>query len=106
MSLQFTAFNTVAYDDIPSRRMSDATSFYTTFQQMMLSLGICIGALILSASSRIAGHVQPTLDDFSVAFLVVTAISLAASPVSARLPADAGAVMSGHKPRTTGEAET
>jgi len=106
MSLQFTAFNTVAYDDIPSRRMSAATSFYTTFQQMMLSLGICIGALILHASSRIAGHGQPTLDDFSVAFLVVTAVSLAASPVSALFPADAGAVMSGHKARRSGDAET
>ena len=30
----------IAYADVPRRRMSGATSFYTTFQQMSLSLGI------------------------------------------------------------------
>ena len=44
MSFQFTAYNTIAYDEIPPERMSSATSFYATFQQLMLSLGICVGA--------------------------------------------------------------
>ena len=44
MSFQFTAYNTIAYDEIPPERMSAATSFYATFQQLMLSLGICVGA--------------------------------------------------------------
>ncbi|MDQ0472382.1 EmrB/QacA subfamily drug resistance transporter [Labrys wisconsinensis] len=97
MSLQFTAYNTVAYDDIPASRTSAANSFYTTFQQLMLSFGICVGALALHASSVSSGHAHATVGDFSVAFLVVTAISLLASPVSALLPRDAGAVMSGHR---------
>src|SRR4051812_41647838 len=49
-SLQFSAFNTVAYADVPSERFSSATSFYTTFQQLMLSLGICVAAAALHAS--------------------------------------------------------
>ena len=48
MSFQFTAYNTIAYDEIPPERMSAATSFYATFQQLMLSLGICVGALALA----------------------------------------------------------
>jgi hypothetical protein len=45
------------------------------------------------------GHQHAALGDFSTAFLVVTAISLFASPVCARLPKDAGAAMSGHQAR-------
>src|SRR4051794_38371144 len=42
-SLQFMAYNTIAYADVPRSQMSSATSFYTTFQQLSLSLGIGIG---------------------------------------------------------------
>lgn len=96
-SLQFTAYNTMAYAEIPSQRMGDAISFYTTFQQLMLSLGICVSAGALHISVVLAGHQHATLSDFSAAFLVVTAISLFASPVCARLPKNAGAAMSGHR---------
>ena len=52
MSLQFTAYNTLAYDDVPSDRMASANSFYTTLQQLMLSVGICAGALALTRRAR------------------------------------------------------
>jgi len=106
MSLQFTAYNTVAYDDIPATRMASANSFYTTFQQLMLSFGICAGALALTGSRLIDQHLSPSLGDFSVAFLAVTAISLLASPVAAGLPENAGQAMSGHKSRGESEAAT
>jgi len=95
-SLQFTAYNTVAYADIPQARMSSATSFYATFQQLMLSMGICVSSALLALSMALAGHSAPRLSDFSVAFLGVTFLSLMASPVCARLPRDAGSAMSGH----------
>ncbi|MBB3228327.1 EmrB/QacA subfamily drug resistance transporter [Luteibacter sp. Sphag1AF] len=98
-SLQFTAYNTVAYADVPSERFSSATSFYTTFQQLMLSLGICVAAAALHASVTLHGHTQPQLDDFSVAFLVVTLVSAVAAPICALLPRNAGAQMSGHRQR-------
>jgi hypothetical protein len=47
-----------------------------------------------------AGHSAPRLSDFAVAFLGVTCLSFLASPVCARLPRDAGAAMSGHRPET------
>jgi MFS family permease len=97
MSLQFTAYNTVAYDDIPSERMAAANSFYTTFQQLMLSFGICTGAFALTLSKKISDHLHATVGDFSMAFLVVTAISLLAAPVCLGYPRYAGAVMSGHR---------
>lgn len=106
MSLQFTAYNTIAYDDIPPNRTSAANSFYTTFQQLALSFGICTGALALTGSKLVLGHDQATLSDFSVAFLIVTAISLLAAPVSARLPHGAGDAMSGHRNRHEVEGAT
>ncbi|MGA7440118.1 MAG: MFS transporter [Luteibacter sp.] len=98
-SLQFSAYNTVAYADVPSERFSSATSFYTTFQQLMLSLGICVAAAALQVSVVWGGREHAALPDFSVAFLVVTFISLLAAPVCALLPKNAGAEMSGHRSR-------
>lgn len=95
-SLQFTAYNTIAYADIPSERMSAATSFYATVQRLMLSLGICVSAGALHGSTLLSGHDRPMLSDFSVAFLVITSISLLASPICARLPKGAGAQLTGH----------
>jgi hypothetical protein len=95
-SLQFTALNTVAYADITSARMSSATSFYSIFQQLFLSTGICCAAGLLALSMLASHHGSPHLGDFSVAFLGVTAISFLASPVCARFPIDAGAAMTGH----------
>ncbi len=96
-SLQFTAYNTIAYADIDREHMSDATAFYSTMQQMMLSLGICIAAMTLNGSVALFGRTEPQLPDFSLAFLVVTAISLLASPVNALLPKDAGDEMAGRR---------
>lgn len=96
MSFQFTAYNTVAYDEIGRERMSSATSFYTTFQQLMLSLGICVGALALSGSMLVRSHAAPELGDFSAAFLVVTAISLTATIWNLRFSRSAGSDISGH----------
>ncbi len=99
MSFQFTAYNTVAYDEIGRERMSSATSFYTTFQQLMLSLGICVGALALHGAMTASNHDVPQLADFSVAFLVVTAISLTATIWNMRFDSAAGADISGHQAR-------
>jgi EmrB/QacA subfamily drug resistance transporter len=98
-SLQFTAYNTVAYAELPTEALSAATSFYTTFQQLMLSLGICVSAAVLHASVAFHGREHATLADFSVTFLVITTISMIAAPVCARLPWNAGVEMSGHRAR-------
>ena len=96
MSFQFTAYNTIAYDEIPKERMSAATSFYATFQQLMLSLGICVGAAALQGGMLLSGASTPRLADFTMAFLVVATISALATIWNARFAADAGAQMSGH----------
>jgi hypothetical protein len=94
-SLQFTAYNTVAYADIPPGLASSATSFYTTFQQLMLSAGICVAAGVLAISMHAQGHPHAVLGDFSVAWCVVGAITLVASVICTRFERTAGDDMSG-----------
>ncbi|MBB2791645.1 UNVERIFIED_ORG: EmrB/QacA subfamily drug resistance transporter [Rhizobium pisi] len=101
LSFQFTAYNTIAYDEIDKERMSSATSFYTTFQQLMLSLGICIGALALHGSMAFNDVETPTLGDFSTAFVVVTLISITATIWNLRFSPTAGEEISGYKPKRT-----
>lgn len=96
-SLQFIAYNTIAYADIPPARMSSATSFYTAFQQFTLTLGICCSAGVLAVSMAIRGDHHAQLADFSAAFVVVALVSLLASPACACLPENAGDEMSGHR---------
>jgi EmrB/QacA subfamily drug resistance transporter len=94
-SLQFMAYNTIAYADVPRATMSVATSFYTTFQQMFLTLGIAVSAAALAASVAVHGRTEPLLADFSVAFLVVAAISALSPLISLQLERTAGAELSG-----------
>ncbi len=101
-SLQFMAYNTVAYADVPRPQMSAATSFYATFQQLTLSLGIATSAAALAASMRVAGHDAPALSDFSAAFLVVGGIAVMAPLLSLKLDPSAGSELSGHSPERRG----
>ncbi|WP_238312780.1 MDR family MFS transporter [Methylobacterium crusticola] len=99
MSFQFTAYNTVAYAEVPASRMSAATSFYTTFQQLMLSVGICVAAGVLQGAMWVNGHAAPAFADFSAAFLAVSAVSLSATLWNLRFAPEAGSDISGHTPR-------
>jgi EmrB/QacA subfamily drug resistance transporter len=95
MSFQFTAYNTIAYDEIPPQRMSSAASFYATFQQLMLSLGICVAAGSLRVGMLATHRTTLTLGDFSLAFLAVTAISAVATVWHLKFAPDAGDQLSG-----------
>jgi EmrB/QacA subfamily drug resistance transporter len=98
-SLQFMAYNTIAYADVPGEDMSAATSFYTTFQQMSLTLGIAVSAAALAASITVTRHAEPMLPDFSAAFLFVAVVSFLAPLLATRLDKAAGAELSGHRER-------
>jgi EmrB/QacA subfamily drug resistance transporter len=95
MSFQFTAYNTIAFDEIEPHRMSSANAFYSTFQQLTLSFGICAAAAALHVSTALTGRAVPGFPDFSVAFWLVTGISLCAFFANIRFDPQAGREMSG-----------
>jgi MFS family permease len=100
MSIQFTGYNTIAYDEIEQGRLGSATTFYTTFQQLMLSMGICAGAAALQGAMVLRGHHLPVFSDFTAAFWTVALISLSATIWNRRFSHEAGTEISGHTPRT------
>ncbi len=80
--------------------MSRATSFASVAQQVSISTGVAIGALVLETmrATRGGGHELMT-SDFSVAFLVVSAISMMSVFFFFKLPDDAGSELSGRGPK-------
>ncbi len=98
-SLQFTAYNALAYSDIPRPQMSAATSFYATIQQVSMTLGVSAGAASLTVSMAMLDHATPMLLDFSIAFGVVAFFSLLSTPVSLLMPRHAAMEVSGYARR-------
>ena len=98
-SLQFTAYNALAYGEIPPDRMSAATSLYSTIQQLSMSLGVTISAAALTVAMRFGNHAEPGLADFSLGFLVVALFSFSAAPFSLMMPRDAASDVTGHRVR-------
>jgi EmrB/QacA subfamily drug resistance transporter len=97
-SLQFTAFNTLAYGDVPRAQMSGATSLYTAGQQLAATIGVSVGALALEVARTLSQHRTPETSDFSAAFVVVGLMTLAAVPIAFLMPATAGDDLTGRNP--------
>jgi EmrB/QacA subfamily drug resistance transporter len=93
-SLQFTSINTIAYADIDNKAMSRATSFASVAQQLSLSAGVAIGALILEIERLGRDTHQVVASDFPAAFITVALLAASSALVFALLPKDAGASLS------------
>ena len=99
-SIQFTAVATIAFADMPRPRLSGANTLSSVAQQLTMGMGIAAGAVALRLAGVLHGSSSGTsVEDFHVAFLLVAAVALLALPPAWRLPADAGASVSGHAPR-------
>jgi len=96
-SLQFTALNTLSYADVPAPRMSKATSFASMMQQLSLSIGVAIGALLLHVTLALRGSTSVGPQDFVPAFLTIGALCLLSFVIYLPLARDAGAEVSGHR---------
>lgn len=92
-SLSFTAVNAVGYADIDQPAMSRATALTSMAQQVSLSAGIAVAALILHWVSP-AGA-EPDAGHISIALAIVGLASASASLIFMRLAPDAGAAMAG-----------
>jgi EmrB/QacA subfamily drug resistance transporter len=101
-SLQFTSINALAYADIAQANMSQATSFASVAQQLSLSAGVAIGALVLEFQRYWHGTTQVAVNDFALAFLVVALVSATSIFIFKGMPKSAGASLSGRgKPVTS-----
>jgi len=103
-SLQFTSINTIAYAEVEQRRISKATALVSVGQQLSVSAGVAIGALVVETTLNLRGHTSAGLAaaDFPPAFLVVGVISALSALIFARLPSDAGAELANRLPDPAG----
>jgi len=96
-SLQFTALGTLAYADVPNPLMSNASSLSSMAQQLFLSLGIAIAALLLHLSLGGRPASLLTSHDFTVPFVVVGVLGLLSSLMFISMDPDAGEEVSGRR---------
>jgi predicted MFS family arabinose efflux permease len=103
-SLQFTAINTIAYAEIEPAKMSRATAIVAAAQQLSLSTGVAVGALVVELTLRLRHSPAIGIDDFPPAFLIVGLLSASAVFIFMRLAPDAGAELAGRKTEPAREA--
>ncbi len=101
-SLQFTSLNTFAFADVEARAMSRATTLSSVAQQLSLTLGVGVGALLLHATLALRGRTELGPSDFAPAYFAIAAISLLAWTFFARIGRDAGAEISGRRASSGG----
>ena len=99
-SLQFTSINTIAYAEIEPPKMSRATAMVAAAQQLSLSTGVAVGALVVEITLRLKQSATMGVNDFPPAFLVVAALAASAALIFMRLAPDAGAELLGRKAAT------
>ncbi len=104
-SLQFTSINTIAYAEIEPPLLSRATALVAAAQQLSLSTGVAIGALVVEVTLSLKHSTTMTAADFPPAFLVIGLLSASAALIYLRLPRDAGAVLTGRQTAETAAPE-
>ena len=93
-STQFMTSNTLAYADVPSERLSRATSLGGLMQQLTVSFGVSLAAALLGLLAR--NQMVPALGAFHAVFYILALIPLFGFPAFMRLQPQDGAVVSGH----------
>jgi len=102
---QFMTSNTLSYSDVSAAQLSRATSLGGVIQQLSVSFGVSIGAMLLGLVTRDGGALTP--DRFHLVFLISAVIPLLALPGFLFLKPEDGMQVSGHvrPPRGIPEAD-
>jgi EmrB/QacA subfamily drug resistance transporter len=95
-SMTFTGIGAMVFSDIEEADTSQATAINSVFQQISMALGVAIAGAILDVSSLAHGG-ELTIEDFHIAFFVVAIVAATSSLNFMRLPANAGANVTGHR---------
>src|SRR4051812_27108004 len=97
-SVGFTAYNTVAFADVPAERMTPANTLLSTVQELGGGLGVAVGALLVRVGGPIGaatGLGEGAGAAFRVAFVLLAVLLLVPLVAALRLPRTAGAVVTG-----------
>jgi Na+/melibiose symporter-like transporter len=92
---QFNTIQLLSYVDIPSPRLSQATSLGSVVQQLTMGLGVSFSAGVLAVLGSADG--RPTVDQFHQVFLLIALLPLLGIPGFYALRPGDGAEVSGRK---------
>jgi EmrB/QacA subfamily drug resistance transporter len=93
-SLQFTAAQSLGYAEMPTERISRATSFQAMTQQLAQSFGVGLAALVVHLSLVWHDRAAISAGDVALGYFTIGAMALASALIFYRLPAHAGAELS------------
>jgi EmrB/QacA subfamily drug resistance transporter len=94
-SLQFTTVQSLGYAEIPAALFSRATSFLAMAQQLAQSFGVGLVALIVHLSLSWHDRIAIAPADIGLGYFTIGFLVLVSAIVFYRLPAEAGAELSG-----------
>ncbi len=90
-SIGYTAFNTVAFADVPPERMTSANTLMSTIQELGAGLGVAVGALLVRLGEPLNGPTMP----FRFAFALLVVLLVVPAIEALTLPRSAGNVVTG-----------
>jgi EmrB/QacA subfamily drug resistance transporter len=95
-SISLTCYSTIAFSETPPGEIRDANTLQATAQQLSVGLGVPIAAVALRAGGPL-GHLLPgpttAGSAYTVAFLLLALLALAATAGALRLHRDAGSAV-------------
>jgi MFS family permease len=92
-STGFTTYNTVAFADVPSPRMTSANTLMSTVQELGGGLGVAVGALLVRVGGGVGVHGGDAAYRF--AFVVLAVLLVVPAVEAFLLPRSAGNVVAG-----------
>jgi len=96
-STQFTAVQSLGYAEMPTERISRATSFQAMTQQLMQSFGVGLVALVVHLSLLWHDRTAIAAADIALGYFTIGSMALASAVIFYRLPAHAGAELGGRE---------
>ncbi len=87
-SVGFTAYNTLAFADVPPGDLPSANTLSSTVQQLAIGLGVAVGAVALRAGTPVSrwADLDPAVGPYRIAFFVIALLTLV--PVVEAIRAD------------------
>ena len=58
-SLQFTSLSAITYAEVEPRQVGSATGMASVAQQVSVSFGVAVGAMVVEVSEGLRGHAVP-----------------------------------------------
>jgi EmrB/QacA subfamily drug resistance transporter len=95
-SMGFTAYSSMAFADMPAPLMASANTLFSMTQQLAFGLGVAMAVIFLRLGETVLGVEGASLGSYHLAFCAIGVLTLLSTFDLWRLPAEAGAHVTGH----------